>query len=208
MMTSTMNDESSQVEPTQTSSSSLVDPDQIAHKRKLSDSDPSAIPNKIAANEAGPDAANNNNSTPDNVNNEDDFSLVEELDEAAKKRLLEQTTEQLKKSLCIKKLKQLGDVRDTCVEGLSEQYFLENNLNYLNYEKWKRSGEQHDENKLDFIDKGFGNKDEIYNIEKFISVKFNAPLPLLEQTNKHSLMQAWVIIEKNLISICIIVIFF
>ena len=198
-MTSTMNDESSQVEPTQSSSHSSIhiaaeSSDQAAPKRKLSDTDPSQIPTKIPANDLSLDEATLNKNTRENNTNEDELlnglgvDDVDELDDASKKKLLEQTTEQLKKSLCLKKLKQLSDAREKCIDNLGEQYFLENDLNYLNYDKWKKSNDMSSSEQQDFVANGFSNQDELFNMEKFISAKLNTPLPLLEQTNRASLV--------------------
>ena len=102
----------------------------------------------------------------------------QDLDENARLLLKLNTAEQLKKKICILKLKQLNEIRHECIDNLSEQLYLEKNLNYLEYDKWKKC-----EPKIinEFVNKKFANKDDIFTLEKNIGTKLKFSLPLIEQ---------------------------
>jgi hypothetical protein len=50
--------------------------------------------------------------------------------------LIDETTEQLKKKICLNRLRQLNTLRLQSHNNLSEQYYLEQNYNYLSYTKF------------------------------------------------------------------------
>ncbi len=50
--------------------------------------------------------------------------------------LLDTASQQLKKKLCLHKLKNLNAIRMQCIGDLSEQFYLENSFNYLNFNKF------------------------------------------------------------------------
>lgn len=114
--------------------------------------------------------------------------IDEELDENAKQALLKTTTEQLKKKICILKLKQLDEIRHECIENLSEQFYLEKNLNYSDMAKWKadQATSSVDENSLklkEFVQKRFVNNGDVFALEKSLANKFKSSLPLIEHSN-------------------------
>jgi hypothetical protein len=121
--------------------------------------------------------------------------LDEDIDENAKQSLLKTTTEQLKKKICILRLKQLNDIRHECIDNLSEQFYLEKNLNYADMGKWKaeqqqtvmaNKGPNMDENTLklsEFVQKRFTNNGDVFTLEKSLANKFKSSLPLIEHSS-------------------------
>ena len=69
-------------------------------------------------------AAENVNGNDEEVAALEQLFLNEELDTRARQTLLQNTTEQLKKKICILKLKQLNEIRHECIDNLSEQFYL------------------------------------------------------------------------------------
>lgn len=59
--------------------------------------------------------------------------------ELTESELVAETTQQLKKKICLSKLKQLNTIRLQSFNNLNEQYYLEQNCNYLSYTKFLNS---------------------------------------------------------------------
>ena len=174
----------------------------LSHKRKIvndqDDDDEPKIPNKILlANNTGDDNTNTNQKDPDkSVENEmaiekivdqpdeDIETSANKLDESKTKEILESTTKELKKNICLKKLTQLNDLRHKCIDNLNEQYYLENDYNYIHYDKWKLDqqgvqplGKQNSDNANKIKEDV-----EILNIEKKIVDQFSLNKPVLEKS--------------------------
>ena len=119
--------------------------------------------------------------------------LSEDLDERSKQALLQNTTEQLKKKICILKLKHLNEIRQECVDNLSEQFYLDKNLNYADYAKWKSEAANNSENSLklsEYVQKRFvNNGGDLFNLEKSLASKFKCSLPLIEPTPPQQLLK-------------------
>jgi hypothetical protein len=142
---------------------------------------------------------NTNNAEPAGAAHASSFDpqryVDEDIDENAKQSLLKTTTEQLKKKICILKLKQLNDIRHECIDNLSEQFYLEKNLNYADMGKWKaelqqtvmaNKGPNVDENTLkvsEFVQKRFTNNGDVLTLEKSLANKFKCSLPLIEHSS-------------------------
>ena len=105
--------------------------------------------------------------------------LDEDLDERARFSLKQATAEQLKKKICILKLRQLDEIRQECVSNLSEQFYLEKNLNYMEYDKWRQANADAAKTH-EFVSKRFANKDDVFSLEKTVASKFKCALPLIE----------------------------
>ena len=107
-------------------------------------------------------------------------------DNAYRTQLLAQTTEQLRKHLCLAKLAQLSATRAKCLANLSEQFYLEQNLNYLDFEKWRQSRAANPFVQ-NYIEKNYENHATIYQLEQSVCAKFDLSAPLIEQqTNTKS----------------------
>ena len=74
--------------------------------------------------------------TGDNNNN---IAVMEEEEQQTAPvlaELIEATTHQLRKRICLDKLRALNSIRMQCMSDLSEQFYLENSFNYLNLNKF------------------------------------------------------------------------
>jgi hypothetical protein len=170
------------------------------NKRKIVDEqDESTIPNKILLSNNTGDYTNTNQKDPDKLEiepteiasttiedqqeEEDVETSANKLDESKAKEILESTTKELKKNICLKKLTQLNDLRHKCIDNLNEQYYLESDYNYLHYDKWKLDQQGQPLKPTDSSNGSKLKEDvEILNIEKKIVDQFSLNKPILEKT--------------------------
>ncbi len=105
-------------------------------------------------------------------------------DDTFRTNLLSQTNEQLRKQLCLAKLTSLSQIRSKCISNLTEQFYLEQNLNYLDYEKWRSTlNSRSNPFVQNYIEKNYENHATIYQLEQSVIAKFGLTGPLVEQTN-------------------------
>jgi hypothetical protein len=106
------------------------------------------------------------------------------VDEKFRGNLLAQTNEQLRKHLCLSKLAALSNIRGKCIANLTEQFYLEQNLNYLDYEKWRGTlNSRTNPFVQNFIERNYENHATIYQLEQSVCGRFALTGPLVEQTN-------------------------
>ncbi len=107
-------------------------------------------------------------------------------DDTFRSNLLTKTNEQLRKQLCVAKLASLSQIRSKCISNLTEQFYLEQNLNYLDYEKWRSTlNSRSNPFVQNYIEKNYENHATIYQLEQSVIAKFglSGGGPLVEQTN-------------------------
>lgn len=113
-------------------------------------------------------------------------------DTSKKKKLIEHTSQQLRKRLCLLKINELNDCRLKSIDNLNEQFFLENSLIYTNYDRWRtdlinmnlntnQSNLNYKRLFVDYVNKNFKNyKEQFSQAETNICERFKLEKPLVK----------------------------
>ena len=97
------------------------------------------------------------------------------------KKLIEVSTYQLKKRICIEKFKELNDYRMRCLNLIQEQYFLDNNYSYLNLATFLNSAKQSNDDLRIYVSNKFAAKDGIFKLDHKLSSKFELKQSLIRE---------------------------
>ena len=125
--------------------------------------------------------------------------ISEEADKKEEKELINSTTIQLKKKICLTKFNKLNAIRMQCIGDLSERFYLEKDFNYLNFHKFLLNAngqsiddedkadldnitvkEQTNQELRDYISKSFPDRLRQYDLESKIAEKMSIEKPLLK----------------------------